>query len=360
MLLLSATTLAAAAYWIGLEVENLARQAQPGWQITQLERGWFSSAADSRVSMNAPALELQEVALQHQIYHGPLPLLQWPKPALTVIDTRINPQILQQQQLFELSPQQEPFTMVSRLAFDQTMQHELTITPLRLKNRWGDVDHLAMDGLDASLQLSALGQFNNADLSIHQLQMSSQREGFAFSLEQLQLNLAQDQALAGHYRLDLNTTLDSLTLQQQTAQTGRLRLSIIQLNQSALLQLLQSGADTQLLALQQLLQFKPRLILDELFLQTARGQLSAQADLVLKEFNLLQLFAPAGLLGALLQQADAEIHIAKPLLESFLAAQQIHSWQNAGFIKLTDDTYHCRIRLYNKKLQLNDVELNLP
>ena len=361
LLLLSCIILVGSAYWIGLEVENLSKIPQPGWQITQLKRGWLSSDADSRLLINEPVLAVRELPLQHKIYHGPLPLFNWPIPALTIINTTLAPGAYQQLQSFELSSDQEPLSVVSQLSFDQTMQHTIRLAPIRSKTALGSIDYFAFAGLDGSMQLSTLGQLSTADVQIRKFQLGSQISDFSINLDQLKLALSPDDTTASHYQLELIAELDSLKLRQESVQSGTLQLSIMSLHQPALVQLTQSASGTELLALPKLLQSKPRVQLHELSLQTSRGQLSVQADLSLREFSLLRLFgALDSLLAAMIEQADAEIMVDQRLLERIISKQQLTHWRDAGFIKLSDNIYHCKIRLYNKQLRLNEVQLTLP
>jgi uncharacterized protein YdgA (DUF945 family) len=127
------------AYWIGLETEQLAQAPQPGLEIHHIERGWFTSAADSNLRIDSSVLPAQGLALQHRIYHGPLPLSGWPLPALVMIRTKLDPQTLQQLQGLGLQAGQELLTVESRIAFDQSIRHNIHVTPFRLNKPQGNV-----------------------------------------------------------------------------------------------------------------------------------------------------------------------------------------------------------------------------
>jgi uncharacterized protein YdgA (DUF945 family) len=347
------------AYWIGLETEQLAQTPQPGLKINDIDRGWFSSEANSQLLIDSPALLVQRLALHHKIYHGPLPLSGWPLPALVMIKTTIAPQ-MRQLQWIEPTSEQELLTIESRVAFDQSIRHNIHIAPARLSRPQGKVDSLVLDGsLDGWLETAASGQLTAGGLQLGRLEFNNRTDGIAFKLGQLNMTLAQAD---DSYRLELDVTLDKLQLQQEPAGPGNLRLSIESLNQQALMQLTQtlSQQADQILLLQTLLRHRPHVVLHELHLQTARGQLDASADLTLREFSLLQLFSPLGLPGAALQQAAAVISVDRNLMEWIIPQPQLSRWRDAGFVRLENQVYHCRIQLQDDHLQINDNHLTLP
>jgi uncharacterized protein YdgA (DUF945 family) len=364
ILVVAAVVLTGCTYWIGLAIEELAQQPQSGMEITHLRRGWFRSEAHSRVPIEATATALSEqgLLLHHTVYHGPLPLnlSGWPAPALATIETTLAPDLLRRLDVFEVRAGQQLLTVSSRIAFDQSIRHRLHVAPTRLSAPRGRLDHLALSALDGWLQVSADGQPTAGELAIADLQFANRADAVSFELERL--DLALEQITGPYYRLQLDTALKRLHLRRQAAGPGQLRLSIEKLDHQALTQLLRTAPDDpdQIMRLQALLRHQPRIVLNRLQLQTTLGPLRAEADLTLREFSLLQLIKPLGLLGAALLRADVDISIARGLLESAVSEQQISQWRAAGFIRLDDETYHSRIQLHDEQLSINTTPVVLP
>ncbi len=385
LLLIFSLGVAGASYWIGNQAsqhyEHLTQTTVGQLQMQKIayQRGVFRSHASTRLALDETALRDQGVDdlgfadlnlnLDHQIYHGPWPVMGWldgqlplpvtAQPVQAVIRTVLNREQSQSSLIAPLVRGGDPLVVVSELHLDGSSTHTVTLHPVEVRD-YGLLSLLAFSGGKGYLNIrpdtvSGQLQFAALQVAITGLPPSFVLQGVHALVDQkvgnnelwigtseIQLaRLRLDHLPISFESLELNDLYLKTTIQEQEVQiTSQLQLMLNQLRMGEVQQghgqitftiakldgptlaqfqrLSGLGDESVLLTLlsqwQQLLKHHPKITV-RTDIQTPQGPMQAHLQAVIRTPD-------EGLSltdwTQLLASAEADLTIGKPLLEMLL------------------------------------------